>query len=174
MESLAAAGKALSAVLSGGGIGFKHGNVFYPNAAVGYVFQTAIRLVVKILRQIFRRWIDDGERLDIVDHLMVEAFDDVLHHFAEILEIEQQSGFVEFRARERDPDLVIVPVRIFTLALVVAQVMARRKRIVNCNFEHASLCGSTRLQDGPRRIAKHLIVPLTPSILLDSTAKANQ
>ena len=38
---------------------------------------------------------------------------------------------------ERDPHLVVVPVRILALALVVAQVVPRGETIVNRDLEHA-------------------------------------
>jgi hypothetical protein len=47
--------------------------------------------------------------------------------------------------------------RVFALALVVAQVMACGKRIVNRYFEHASLGGSAGIQAGPGSMAKHLL-----------------
>jgi hypothetical protein len=76
---------------------------------------------------------------------------------------------------KRDADLVIMAVRIFALALVVAQVMSRGKGIVNRNFEHASLSGRRQYMDGPRLTSrKHLIVPLTAAIPLDSTTMAKQ
>ena len=67
---------------------------------------------------------------------MVEALDDMPHDFAQVLEVEQQSGLVQFRAGQSDTNLVVVAVRILALALVVAQVMARGKRIFDRDFEH--------------------------------------
>jgi hypothetical protein len=43
-----------------------------------------------------------------------------------------------------------MPVRIFALALVVAQVMARGERIVNCYFEHALLGSQAEISRLPR------------------------
>ena len=60
--------------------------------------QTPVRLVKKIFGQIFGRRIQVGKRLYIINHLMIEAVDDRLHHVAQIFEIEQQAGFVEFIA----------------------------------------------------------------------------
>jgi hypothetical protein len=60
----------------------------------------------------------------------------VTHDFAQVLEIEQQPRFIEVLASERDPHFVIVPVRILALTFVVAQVMARGKRIFYRNFKH--------------------------------------
>src|SRR5690348_15990343 len=47
----------------------KHGHVLHVNSSLGDLVQPAIRLVVKILRQVLRRGIDHLERLNIVDHL---------------------------------------------------------------------------------------------------------
>ncbi len=73
---------------------------------------------------------------------MVEPVNDVPHHLAEVLEVKQQAGFVELGSGQRHPHLVVVPMRILALALVIPQVMARGKRIVNRDFEHAALGGS--------------------------------
>ncbi len=54
-------------------------------------------------------------------------------------EIILGNTYVQLGAGQRDPDFVIMPVRIFALALVIAQVMARGKSIVNSNFEHSFL-----------------------------------
>ena len=67
---------------------------------------------------------------------MVEPLNHVLHHFAQVLEIQQQTRLVEFPSSQSYPDLVIVPVRVLTLALVIAQVMPGSKRIFNRDFVH--------------------------------------
>src|ERR1022692_3340296 len=81
---------------------------------------------------------------------------------AQVFEIEQQAGLVEFGAGERDADLVVMAVRILALALVVAQVMSRGKSIVNRNFEHVPLSGPAQVMTGPRSIAKHLLYRSPP------------
>ena len=60
----------------------------------------------------------------------------MLHDFFQILEIEQQPGFVEFRPGQGHPDLVIMSVRVLALAFVVAQVVSCGKRIFHGDFEH--------------------------------------
>src|SRR5439155_11942786 len=39
-------------------------------------------------------------------------------------------------AGERHPDLIVMPVRVLTLAPVIAQVVSGSKRIFNSDFEH--------------------------------------
>src|SRR5580698_8762375 len=140
----------LLAVCRGRRIRLVHGDVLYPHAAVGHALQARVRLVIKVLGQVLCRRVDYGERLNVVDHLMIQAFDDVLHDLAEVLKIEEQTGLIQLGAGQRHADLVIVPVRILTLAFVVAQVMARRKRIVDRDFKHAFLSGSGGY--GPDRV----------------------
>src|SRR5438270_3027132 len=67
---------------------------------------------------------------------MIQTFDHVLHYLPEIFEIEQQACLVEFGARESDPNLVVMAVRVFALAFVIAQVMACRKCVFHRDFEH--------------------------------------
>src|SRR5271167_1117999 len=69
---------------------------------------------------------------------MVQPLNGVLHHFAQLFEVDKQPGFVQFLARQRDPHLVIVSMRIFALTLVIAQVVPRRERVFHGNFEHES------------------------------------
>src|SRR5438270_4504526 len=76
------------------------------------------------------------KRFDLVDHLVIEPFDNVSHHFTQVLEIKQQPCFIEFGSRERNPDLVVVAVRIFALTLVIAQVVSRGECIFDRDFEH--------------------------------------
>ena len=77
-----------------------------------------------------RKW------FDLVDHLVIEPFDNVSHYFTQILEIKQQPCFIEFGSRERDSDLVVVAVRILALTFVIAQVVSRSERIFDGDFEH--------------------------------------
>src|SRR5580692_12430919 len=100
------------------------------------MIELVVGLVVKIFGEVLGRWIQDGERLQIVDHLVIEPLDRLFHDLTQFLEVEQQPGLVQFLAGERNPHLVIVPVRILTLALVIAQVMPGGKRIIYGNFEH--------------------------------------
>ena len=85
-----------SEYLAVGRVGFKHRYVLHSHATVGHRLKPRVGLVIEILGQIFRRRIDHRERLNIVDHLVIEALDDVLHDLAQIFEIEQQAGLVEF------------------------------------------------------------------------------
>src|SRR5689334_23568492 len=69
---------------------------------------------------------------------MIEPIDDVLHHFAQILEIEQQPGLVQVLAGQCDSYFVVVPVRVLALSLVVAQVVTRGKCVVDRYLVHAA------------------------------------
>src|SRR5208282_3586513 len=117
-------------------VGFENGDVFHSHSAVGYFAQARVGFVVEIFREILGGGVEDGEGLDLVDHLVVETVDGVLHHVFQIFEIEQQAGLVEFGAREGHTNLVIVAVRVLALALVVAQVVPCRECVFDGNFKH--------------------------------------
>ena len=51
--------------------------------------------IVKVLRHILGRWIDHGERLEIVDKLVVQPVDDFAHHPLQLDEIHQQADAVQ-------------------------------------------------------------------------------
>jgi len=55
----------------------------------------------------------------------------------ELLEIQQQAGLVEGLPAQRNSHTVVVTVRLLALAAIVAQVVTRRKRVFDSNFEHA-------------------------------------
>src|ERR1039458_1895740 len=134
-----------------------------PPRSTLFPYTTLFRsLVIKILGQVLRRWVDRSKRLNVVDHLVIEPIDNVLHHFAKVFEIEQETSLVQFSSGQRDPDLVVMAVRILALALVVAQIMSRGKSIVNRNFEHVPLSGPAQVMTGPRSIAKHLLYRSPP------------
>ena len=101
--------------------------------------QPGVGLVVEVFGQVFRRRVQDFERLEIVDHLVVEPVDYRLHDLAQVLEIEQQPGPVEFAPSQRDAHAIVMTVRVFALSFVVAQVMSCGERIFNRDFEHVSL-----------------------------------
>jgi hypothetical protein len=98
--------------------------------------QTAVGFVVKIFGQIFCRRVQIGERLYLINHLMIQTVDDRLHHVTQIFEIEEQTGFVEFLASEGDPNLVVVAVRILALPTVTTQVVPCGERIFDSDLEH--------------------------------------
>ena len=93
---------------------------------------------------------------------MVETIDNVFHHFAQVFEVEQESGLVQFQSRQSHTDLVVVPVRILALALVVPQVVPRGKCVLYGYLEHVSLSGAL----GHRRTAA-----LSISLLFYSRAR---
>src|ERR1700722_838406 len=91
---------------------------------MSHLVELEFGLVVKIAGEVFGRGVERGERLEVVDHLVVEVFDDGAHDLLEQLEVEEQAGFVEVSALEGDEDLVVVAVRVLALATIVAEVVA--------------------------------------------------
>src|SRR5258706_13587048 len=106
------------------GVGFVEGAGFYGDAAFGHLVELELGLVVEVAREIFGRGVERGEWLEVVDHLVIEVVDDGAHDLLEQLEIEEQASLVEVFALEGDEDLVVVAVRVFALAAVVAEVVA--------------------------------------------------
>src|SRR5580698_7163105 len=71
---------------------------------------------------------------------MIQPLDDVLHHLAQVFEVEQQPSLVEFLAGQRDPDFIVVAMRVLTLPLVIAEIVSGGKRIFDGDFEHGIIC----------------------------------
>src|SRR5580700_8745001 len=92
--------------------------------------------IVKILCHIFSRGIDGGERLEIVDELMVETLDDAAQHLFEMGEVDQQADIVELWAFERDLNTVIVTMDVFALALVAAKGVPGGKCLFYADLKH--------------------------------------
>ena len=84
---------------------------------------------------------------EFVNHLVIEPVDHMAASLPEVFKIQQQPGFVEFLARQGDPDLVIVSVRLLALAFVITQVVAGGKRIFNRDFEHETSAGEVMTDD---------------------------
>src|ERR1035437_735575 len=122
-----------------GGVRLPDSTVLYPHAAFGHASQLLAGLVVEVPGDVFSRWIEFGERLQVVEHLVVDALDDGAHHQLELFEVEQQAGRVQRFSGEGDADLVIVAVRVLTLAVVIAEVVAGRKAGVHGDFIHEIL-----------------------------------
>ena len=112
----------------------------------------AIGLVVEILGDVFGRGIERGEGLEVVQHLVVDAVDDRAQHVLEQLEVEEQSGFVERGAGQRDADLVVVAVRVLALAFVVAEIVAGGEIRLHGDFVHS------RRLDPARRCGPHFLI----------------
>jgi hypothetical protein len=67
---------------------------------------------------------------------VVKVFDGGAHDLLEELEVEEKAGIVELLADEGDEDLVVVAVGIFTLAVIVAKVVAGGKAGFYGDFKH--------------------------------------
>src|SRR5215475_13121773 len=142
----------LFAVACRRGVGLKNRHILDADPAVGRPSQARVRFVVKIFRQVLGGGVDHREGLDVVDHLMIETLDDMPHDLAQILEIKEQTSFVEFGSGQRNANFVVMAVRVLALAFIVAQVVSRGKCVFNGYFEHGSPCG--RIQRRPRSTPK--------------------
>jgi hypothetical protein len=98
-----------------------------------------VGLIVEIFGNIFGRRVQRRKRLELVQHLVVDAVDDRSQHLLQKLEVEQQTAVIESRARECDAHFVIMAMRIFALSVVIAQVMPGRKACLNRDFVHRRL-----------------------------------
>src|SRR5579864_320302 len=98
----------------------------------------ARRLVVNVPRNVLSGGIERVERREVVEILVIERPNHSLNHLLQMHEIVKQSRSINFLSRQRDAHAVIVPVLIFALPLVSAQVMACRKTFVYADFVHGS------------------------------------
>jgi hypothetical protein len=131
-------GERLLVVAGDGGVGLPDGDLLDADTPFGGLLETLIALVIKILGEVFRRRIEDGEGLDVIDHLVIEIVNDGLHDQLQFFEVQQQASVVELRALQGDVDTIVVAMRILALAFVVAQVMTRRKGVLHGYFKHES------------------------------------
>src|SRR6185312_10184489 len=130
----------LLGIPGGGGIRLPDGHIFYVDASVADRPETCVRLIIKIFGYILRGWIQHLERLNVIEHLVIKAVNYALHDFLQVLEIQQQTGLVQFRAAQSDPDLVVVAVRVLTLAPVIPQIMSGCKCVFYRDFVHPLPC----------------------------------
>ena len=102
------------------------------------VMPASWRLVslVKILGDVFGRGVDGGERLKIIEHLVVDAVNNGSQHVLHELEVEEQAGFVELGAGQSDANLVVMAVRVLALASVIAEIVAGGEIRLHGNFKH--------------------------------------
>src|SRR5215469_13904437 len=136
-------------------VGLKNRHILDTDPAVGRPSKARVRFIVKIFRQVLGGRVDHREGLDVVDHLMIETLDDMPHDLAQILEIKEQTSFVEFGSGQRNANFVVMAVRVLALAFIVAQVVSRGKCVFNGYFEHGSPCG--RIQRRPRSTPKPIL-----------------
>jgi hypothetical protein len=96
-------------------------------------------LFVKILSQVLCAGIDIFvEGWEIVDHEVVKIVDSGAHHLLEKLEVEKHSSFVELFTYQGNENFVVMPMRVFALASVIAEVVAGRKAGFYSYFKHES------------------------------------
>src|ERR1700759_5633378 len=72
------------------------GTVLDRDPASGHLVELAVGLIVKVARQVLCRWVELGEGLEVIEHLVVDAVDDRAHHLLEQLEVEEEPGGVQF------------------------------------------------------------------------------
>src|SRR5512146_2447128 len=133
------------------GVGREDGHGFHRDAATGYVAEARVGFVVEVLGKVFGGRVELGEGAEIVDHLVIEVVDHVLHDELEVLEVEEQAGVIKFAPGERHPDLVIMSVRVLALSLVIAQVMTCGKTVFYCDFVHYASVDIVQKTDSPQR-----------------------
>src|SRR5205814_10121047 len=95
-------------------------------------------LIIEVPGNILGRGIELNERLNVIQHLVVQPINYEFHDFLQVFEVKQQSGPVQLRSAQRYTDFVVVPMRVLTLALVIPQIVARGKRIFYGDFVHPS------------------------------------
>lgn len=93
--------------------------------------------IVNVARDVLCRGIHLVERREIVQVFVVERANHALNDLLQMHKIVEQSGGIEFLTCQRDAHAIVVPVLVFALALVSAQVMARGKSFVNADLIHA-------------------------------------
>src|SRR5437868_4325283 len=79
--------RGLLVVASETGVGFVEGAVLYGDAAFGHLLELEFGFVVEVAGEVFGRGVERGERLEVVDHLVVEVVDDGAHDLLEELEV---------------------------------------------------------------------------------------
>ena len=124
----------------------------------------SIGLIEEVLRDVFSRRIQLDKRLKVVEHLVVDAVNDRAQYLLEQFEIQQQACLVQSVSAQSDADLVVVAVRILTLALVVAKVVSGGKACLHGDFVHRRLPDPVR-GSAPRLILVLFVATLTPGAL---------
>jgi hypothetical protein len=92
---------------------------------------------VEELREVLGRRVEvfvEGRKL--VDVLVIEVVDDALGRFLELAKIDEEADVVESLAADVDLDLIIVAVRVLTLAAIAAERMGARKLHLDTYFMH--------------------------------------
>jgi hypothetical protein len=94
---------------------------------------------VKILSKVLGAGIDlFVEGWQVVDHEVVKIVDGGTHHLLEKFEVEKHTSFVKLFADQGNEDFVIMAMRVFALASVIAEVVAGRKAGFYSYFKHES------------------------------------
>lgn len=106
------------------GVGLVEGAVFDADAAGSHFVHLRGSFFEEVAGEVFSGGVEGGEGLEVVDHLVIEVVDGGAKDLLEELEVEEKAGLIEFVADESDEDAVVVAVRVFALAAVVAEVVA--------------------------------------------------
>lgn len=110
------------------------------------LFKSALPSVMDRIRSLIRskkyrprfwgRRMNLGEWRQIVDHLVIEMVHNWLQHLVEQLEVKEKARLIERFSDKSNLQVVVVPVRIFPLAMVVAEGSGLMNASRRCNFVH--------------------------------------
>src|SRR3954454_1643259 len=104
-----------SALVDGaGGLGLPHLHPDHPHPLLSG--EPPLDLLEDVLGEELGRGVALVERRDLVDHLVVEGADDLLHHRLEVGEVEHHAQGVELARLEVHPHPVVVPVQVLAPA----------------------------------------------------------
>src|SRR6516225_1384235 len=131
-------------VRSRGCVSFPNGAVLHAHATARHAIELMIGFVVEELGQIFGRRIQYRERLQLIEHLVVDAVDYWPHHLLEQLEVEQETGLIEHGTGQGHADFIVVAVRVLALAFVIPEVVPGAESGLHGNFKHWSWLNSGR------------------------------
>ncbi len=96
-------------------------------------------LVTEKASDIFCRWIDGIEGLQIVDELMVEILARSPQPLLEIGKIEKEAVFVDLWPGHTHLDAIVVAVYVFALAVVVAKGMSGGEGVFYEDLKHRKI-----------------------------------
>ncbi len=100
------------------------GAVLHADAPSRHAGELLIGLIVEVFGDILRRRIQLSKWFEIIQHLMIDALDHRAHHLLEQLEIQQKAGLIQRSSGQGHADLIVMAVRIFALAAIVAEIVA--------------------------------------------------
>src|ERR1017187_7755017 len=91
---------------------------------------------VKIAGNVFRGWIGLAKWFKVIEELMIKPAGQFLHQSLYILEIAQQSNFVQRFTRDGEPNLIVVAVEVFAFAQISPKRMSGSETGLNIKRKH--------------------------------------